>query len=68
MDIPICISIWDPHRENHIPILNPIPWVRGYQYGYPYEYPNMDPMPMGMGIHMGIPIPTATLIFTVELG
>ena len=57
---PYGIHMGIPTGENHIPILNPIPWVWGsvwgYQCGYPYGYPNMDP-------HMDIwiPIPTATL-------
>ena len=43
-----------PTGENHIPILNTIPWVWGYQYEYPYGYPNMDPHTHEIVLRIGI--------------
>ena len=43
-----------PTEENHIPILNTIPWVWGYQYEYSYGYPNMDPHTHGIVLRIGI--------------
>ena len=63
MNIPIWISYGDPYGdihmgiptgENHIPILNTIPWVWGCQYKYPYGYPNMDPHTHGIVLRIGI--------------
>ena len=43
-----------PTGKNHIPILNTITWVWGYQYEYPYGYPNMDPHTHGIVLRIGI--------------
>ena len=44
-----------PTRENHIPILNPIPWVWGSILGHPYGDPHGDSYINPVGMEVSFP-------------